>query len=196
MMSRSRSVPWLVAAVLALPSARSLAQDAPLYRDPSPTEGPRIMGPLLPARPSVPGSMPPPPSNLGPFQPSTPSPDSPGVATAAPASEGLESLREPLLAIPPMPPPLPALPIPPMSSGDVVEVKRTTKIRGPNGVLGRFHDWFRDAIYGPTRPPAASTVPRRSFFGGFRPTTPPSDGSNRLINWPTWPAWPLGGASR
>ena len=50
MTSRSRSLSWLVAAVVSTCPAPSRGQDVPLYRDPSPTEGPRIEGPLLPPR--------------------------------------------------------------------------------------------------------------------------------------------------
>jgi hypothetical protein len=186
MTSRSRSLPLLVVAVLATCPAPSRGQDVPLYRDPSPTEGPRIEGPLLPARPVRPALVPPPPSGLGPFQAVTPDLD---ASTIAPPPA--EPLREPLLGVPPMPPPLPALPMPPMRAGGDVEFKRTTMIRGPNGVLGRFHEWFHDAFFGTNRPTGTPIQPRRGFFGVFHPASSEGDSPTRLFNWPAWPAWPL-----
>jgi hypothetical protein len=183
MTSRSRSLPWLVAAVLASFPARSRAQDVPLYRDPSPTEGPRIEGPLLPARPAP---VPPPPGGLGPFQ--LPTPD---LGPSTPTPPPTAPLREPLLGIPPMLPPLPALPMPPMQAGGDVAIKRSTMIQGPKGALGRFHEWFREACFGPARPQVASNSPRRGLFGLSHPASSEGEAPTRPFNWPSWPSWPL-----
>lgn len=181
MTSRSRSLPWLIAVVLATASARARAQDTPLYRDPSPAEGPRIEGPILPPRAARSGQEPPPPSGLGPFQSSNP--DAPVPAAAGP-------LREPLLVVPPTQPPLPALPMPAMQPVGDVEFRRKTTIRPPDGPLGRFHCWFREAVFGPPRPPGAPEAPKRGLFGLFHPTPSEDDAPPRLFRF-NWPSWPL-----
>lgn len=178
MTNRHRASIGLASAVLAAFAAGAHAQDVPLYRDPSPTEGRRVEGPLLPARPSVP---PPPSSDLGPFQPSAPD-----LAPSTAAPPPSEPLREPLLGISPMPPPLPALPVPIWQGGGDVAVRRSTKIQGPKGMLGHFHDWFRVAIFGPARPRAASNPPAaHHLFGLFHPHPDPAEG--RSFSWPSWP---------
>jgi len=184
MTSRSRTFPWLVATVLACLASPSKGQDAPLYRDPSPTEGPRIEGPLLPSTPPRPGSTPPPPSSLGPFQPANPS-------SAAPA---LAPPGEPLLGIPPIAPPLPAIPMQPFSSGGDVLVRRKTTLWSPRGAIGQFHERFHVALFGPPKPSSATGL-KRLFFGeslGEWQTIPPEgDILTRLLNWPAWPIWPI-----
>ena len=183
MTTRSRSLLWLVAALASVPSP-SRGQDTPLYRDPSPTEGPRIGGPLLSPMPPRPGMTPPPPppSDLGPFQPSNP-----GPAGASP-----EVPRDPLLGIPPMPPPLPAIPMPPVMVGGDVQIKRKTTIRPPNGPIGRCHEWFHAALFGSHKDPVPTSHPKRGFFGWFsHATEPEGDASTRVFKWPAWPSWPL-----
>ncbi len=177
MTRRPRILALLASALLtAIAPGRSPAQDAPLYRDPSPDEGARVRGPLLPARPPRP--MPPPaPSGLGPFQETSrsanPLADAPGPAAAI-------GLREPLLVVAPMPPPLPALPMPLTAAGEIVEVRRTTQIRASGGPIGRIHEWFRESLFGPPRPSTTRVItpaPESGFLGlirGFR--------------WPTWPS--------
>jgi hypothetical protein len=172
MTSRSRSLFWLVAVlatVLMAPHVR--AQDVPLYRDPSPMEGPRIEGPLLPPRPS---STPPPPSSLGPFQPSNPG--------TAPASE-------PLLIVHPIPPPQPAMPMPVMQLSGDVQVRRKTTIRTPNSPIVRCHKWFHEAIFGPPKPATWTDISAdRDFFSSLLHPIPPEAGAPaRPINWPVWP---------
>ena len=184
---------WLVAATLGLglapagASAQDLpalpkpqptlpleSRDAPLYRDPDPSEGPRIQGPVLSARPpSQLSTPPPPPSNLGPFQGPGPGSPSPGGTGGG----GPEPIQQPLLEVPPTLPPLPAPLMAPMLPDDAFGMKRTTFIQKPNGALGRFADWFHDLLRGPTGPPAP-TANRRHFFG-----------------IPLWPTFAGGGAS-
>jgi hypothetical protein len=182
MTSRSRTFPWLVAAVLASLASPSKGQDTPLYRDPSPTEGPRIVGPLLPSVPPRPTPVPPPPSTLGPFQPSNPGSTDPAIAPPG----------EPLLAIPPMPPPLPAMPMAPFAAVNDVQIKRKTTIWGPRGVLGQCHEWFHAVFFGPHKAAGDPTAPKRSFFGlSFHSTPPEGEAPPRLFNWPSRPVWPL-----
>ncbi len=167
MTSRSRSLiaaPWLiVAAVFAAltpspassqipadppaaeaptdPPADPVPQDGPLYRDPDPTDGPRVIGPLLSARPpSQNPAPPPPPSDLGPFAP--PGTVGPLPNLGANAGNGPELPQQPLLIVPPAPPPLPALPQAPLFSDDQVGFQRSTQISSPHGPLGAFADWF------------------------------------------------------
>ncbi len=164
--------------LIAVAPGRSPAQDAPLYRDPSPDEGARVRGPLLPARPPRP-TPPPAPSGLGPFQEASQGANPPADASRPAAPTGP---REPLLVVAPMPPPLPALPMPMTAAGETVEVRRTTRIRGPGGPFGRLHEWFRESLFGPPRPSATRIItpaPESGFLGlirGFR--------------WPTWPSDP------
>lgn len=174
---RSRTSLWLVAAALASVEGRALAQDVPLYRDPSPTEGPRIEGPLLAPLPPRPGpTPPPPPGGLGPFQPSNP-----GLA-----SPSLEVPSDPLLGIPPMPPPLPVMPMPPMTAGDDGQFKRKTTIRPPHGPLGRCHEWFQAAFFGNHKPQPAA--PKWGLFGWLsHASDSEGDAHPRRFNWPTWP---------
>jgi hypothetical protein len=182
MTSRCRS-PWLVAATLAALSSSASAQDTPLYRDPSPTEGPRIAGPLL--APIAPRSSqtPPPPGGLGPFQPSN-------TGDAAPLPE---PAREPLLGVSPMLPPLPSMPPPMFQAAPDVQIKRKTTIRPPHGPLGRCYDWFREAVFGPPQPTMAK-APKRSFLARcFHPEPVEEEAPPRLFNWPSWPTWPLSG---
>jgi hypothetical protein len=179
MTSRFRSLPWLVAALLASVALPSKGQDTPLYRDPSPTEGPRIEGPLLPSAPPGPTSTPPPPppSALGPFQSSNPN-------SVAPPGE-------PLLGIAPLPPPLPALPMAPFAGAGDVLVRRKTTIRPPNGPLCRCHEWFRDAVFGPPKPSATATGPKRGYHGDWYSIPPEGDTLTRLLNWQAWSIWPF-----
>lgn len=174
---RPRILPLAASALLiAVTSGRLPAQDAPLYRDPSPNEGARVRGPLLPARPPRP-TPPPAPSGLGPFE-EAPRGASPPAEVSGP--EAPTGPREPLLTVTPMPPPLPALPMMPTAAGEAVEVRRTTRIRSSGGPFGRLHDWFRESLFGPSRPPVSQVItpePESGFLGlirGFR--------------WPTWPS--------
>ena len=166
---------WLVAAVLALATARSSAQempeppdprapatsavpDGPLYRDPDPSEGVRIAGPILSARP--PGQLPTPPppsSELGPFQAPNPGAALPGLGAAA--SDGPEPIRQPLLEVPPAPPPLPAMPTAPMMPDGAFGVRRSTQISSPKGPLGDVADWFHDTFLWPDQPYEYVTLP-------------------------------------
>jgi hypothetical protein len=176
MTSRSRSLPWPVAAALAtvLMASRTRAQDAPLYRDPSPLEGPRIEGPLLPPRPNSP---PPPPSSLGPFQPANS-----GSSTAS------EPVREPLLIVQPIPPPLPAMPVPVVPLPGDVHVRRKTTIRTPDGAFARCHKWFHEALFGPPKPATWVVVTAdRDFFSSLLHPIPEAGAPARPINWPVWP---------
>jgi hypothetical protein len=183
MTSRFRTFPWLVATVLAGLATPSKGQDTPLYRDPSPTEGPRIVGPLLPSLPPRPTSIPAPPSGLGPFQPTNPNSTDPTIAPPG----------EPLLAIPPIAPPLPAMPMPPFAVVNDVQIKRKTTIRGPRGVLGQCHEWFHAVFFGSHKTLGDPTVPKRSFFerSFHSTTTTEAEAQPRLFNWPSWPVWPL-----
>jgi hypothetical protein len=110
-----------------------------LYRDPDPSDGPRVFGPLLSARP--PSQLPPPPpTSSGPFQP-------PGTVVPIPnlgtnAGNGPEPVQQPLLIIPPSPPPMPALPPMPTIPDDQFGQSRSTQIASPNGPIGTFADWF------------------------------------------------------
>jgi hypothetical protein len=105
--------------------------DAPLFRDPGPDDGPRIMGPILQARPpSALPTPPPPPSALGPFQ---------ALGPNAPASA---SAGQPILAIPPSLPPLPAGPEAPTWPDSAVGTKRSTQIGAPHGFLGDLAECF------------------------------------------------------
>ncbi len=178
MTSRSRSLPWLVAAVLASVASTLKGQDTPLYRDPSPTEGPRIEGPLLPTTPPRP-PLAPPPSSLGPFQPS----DRGDVAPEPP--------REPLLGVPPLPPPLPAMPMPPFQAGGDVLIRRKTTIRPPNGPLGQCHERFHTALFGPPKPSASANGSKRALFGDWQTIPTERDPLTRLLNGSAWPIWPF-----
>jgi Protein of unknown function (DUF1207) len=171
----TRSRPWLVAVLLALAPATSLAQDAtspaetelpaasgpldgPLYRDPDPSEGARIQGPLLSARPpSQFPAPPPPPSNLGPFQPSGNGTGLPGLGAAA--GDGPEPVQQPLLVVPPTLPPMPATTSAPMLPDTAFGIRRSTQIRSPNGMLGTFADWFHDTFLWPDQPYEYVTLP-------------------------------------
>lgn len=191
MMIRPSILAALVAAWLAAPGP-SEAQDEPLYRDPSPSEGPRPSAPVLSARSPAQGTPPAPPASvLGPFRPSGGEASAAVVTVPDPAAPvGLEAIREPLLGVPPGLPPLPAMLMPPTMPGDVVEFKRTTTIRGPNGIIGRFHDWCHDSLFGPPRPPGPASAPRHGIFGICRPATPAAEASPKFFSWPAWPSWP------
>ena len=163
---------WLVLVLLALASASCLgqdrpelpgpelpaaspAQDGPLYRDPDPSDGPRIMGPLLSARPpSQLPAAPPVPSSLGPFQPGA------GAAgLGAAAGDGPEPIQQPLLEIPPSLPPLPAMPSVPTWPDGAVGTKRSTQISSPKGILGTFSDYFHECFLWPDQPYEYVTLP-------------------------------------
>jgi Protein of unknown function (DUF1207) len=163
---------WLVLVLLALasasclgqdtarlpdpePQAASPSQDGPLYRDPDPSEGPRIIGPLLSARPPSQFPAPPPvPSNLGPFQPGA---GAPGLGAAA--GDGPEPIQQPLLEIPPSLPPLPAMPTVPTWPDSAVGTKRSTQISSPKGILGTFSDYFHECFLWPDQPYEYGTLP-------------------------------------
>ena len=182
MTSRSRILAGLVLATLAgaWSSASALAQDAPLYRDPSPLEGRRLVGPILAPKPPTPAPMSPPPSGLGPFQ--DPASASPPAASPAPV------FSEPLLGVAPMPPPLPAMiAFDPNPVGGVA-IKRTTQIRGPKGMLGHFHDWFRESLFGPPKPSPTGFAPRHGLLALLHGDVVDSP---RIFSWPSWPSWPL-----
>jgi hypothetical protein len=124
------------------PSEPPAQADTPLYRDPDPTDGPRIYGPLLSAKPPTqqPAAPPPMPNDVGPFQPPGSVPAIPNLGVTA--GNGPEPVQQPLLIIPPSPPPLPALPSMPIFSENDVGQRRSTQINSPNGPLGTFADWF------------------------------------------------------
>jgi len=150
--------PWLVLALLGLGSGSTRGQDAPLYRDPDPSEGPRIVGPLLSARsPSQVPTPPPIPGALGPFQAPAEGAALPGLGAAA--GDGPEPIQQPLLVIPPSQPPLPAMPTVPMLPEGSFGTTRTTQIRSPHGVLGTFADWFHDTFLWPDQPYEYVTLP-------------------------------------
>ena len=164
---------WLVVVLLAIGSASCLGQetpepvasdlpaasppqDGPLYRDPDPSEGPRIIGPLLSARPPSQLPSPPPvPSNLGPFQPGAAA--GPGLGAAA--GDGPEPIQQPLLDIPPSLPPMPAMPSVPMWPDSSVGTRRSTQISSPKGMLGTFADWFHEIFLWPDQPYEYGTLP-------------------------------------
>jgi len=181
MTAHSRTVSRLVAAVLIsiVGADLSSAQDTPLYRDPSPTEGPRIEGPLLAPLPPRPTSTPPPPSSLGPFQPRS--------QETAPA---LEPIRDPLLIVQPIPPPQPAMPLAGMPPLGDVQIRRKTTIRPPNGPCGRCHEWIREALFGPPKPPVETTYngsKQGFFFSLFHLTSSEAGAPAKPFSWPTWP---------
>jgi hypothetical protein len=123
----------------AAPSDVSATPDGSLFRDPDPSDGPRVFGPLLSAKPPT-QLPPPPPDSNGPFQP-------PGTVAPIPnlgggAGNGPEPVQQPLLVIPPAFPPLPALPPPPNFNDDQLGPRRTTHIQDPNGPIGVFANWF------------------------------------------------------
>ncbi len=169
------SGPWLVVVLLALASATCLgqdtpelpapeapavspSQDGPLYRDPDPSEGARIIGPLLSARPPSQLPTPPPvPTNLGPFQPGAPEAGPPGLGAAA--GDGPEPIQQPLLEIPPTFPPLPAMPSVPTAPDGSFVTRRTTKISSPKGMLGQLADWFHEIFLWPDQPYEYGTLP-------------------------------------
>jgi Protein of unknown function (DUF1207) len=171
----TRSRLWLVAVLLAMVPATSLAQDAarpeetelpaasgpqdgPLYRDPDPSEGARVQGPLLsPRPPSQFPAAPPPPSNLGPFQSSGNGHGLPGLAAGA--NDGPEPVQQPLLVVPPTLSPAPATTSAPTLPDNAFGVKRSTQIRSPNGFLGTFGDWFHDTFLWPDQPYEYVTLP-------------------------------------
>jgi hypothetical protein len=182
MTSRSRTLAGLFLATLAVAwrPTSALAQDAPLYRDPNPLEGRRIDGPILSPRAPTPAPMPPPPSGLGPFQDP--------ASASSPASSPVPVLSEPLLGVAPMLPPLPAMiPFDPNPVGGVA-IKRTTQIRGPKGMLGHFHDWFRETVFGPPKPSPTTYAPRRGLIALLHGDVVDSP---RVFSWPSWPSWPL-----
>ena len=181
MTTRSRCLLWMVAATLHGAGGSASGQDTPLYRDPSPTEAPRVGGPLLSPFPPLPDAAPPPPGVLGPFQP-----PNRGLADVAP-----QVPRDPLLIVPPIPPPFPAPPLPPMAVDGEVQIRRKTTIRGPKGILGRCHDWFHDVFFAPRKDPAGSTA-RQGLAGWFsHDDTPEGDAPHHFFKRPSWPAWPL-----
>jgi hypothetical protein len=121
--------------------------DAPLYRDPDPSDGLRVIGPLLSARPPAQVVAPPPAATGGPFQwpgSVTPMPELGGSAVAGP-----EPVQSPLLVIPPAAPPLPALPMAPMMGEDEFGSRRSTQIQDPNGPIGDFAKWFHKIFLWP-----------------------------------------------
>jgi Protein of unknown function (DUF1207) len=126
------------------PPEAPVVQDPPLYRDPDPSDGLRVIGPLLSARPPSQLPSPPPTSDIGPFQPPGSVPVMPNLGVNA--NNGPEPVQQPLLIIPPSPPPLPALPLMPMMSDDQVGIQRSTEIKSPNGPLGVFSDWFHQVF--------------------------------------------------
>lgn len=152
-------------------TAPRVSQDPPLYRDPDPSEGARVVGPLLsPRLPVQLPSTPPPVSSSGPFQ-----------ASGVPA---LDPISEPLLGVPPMLPPLPATPLMRMLPDSAFGMTRTTQIRGPNGVLGRFHEWFHDTVFGPG-PPRPPVVHKERFIA-LRALFEGTDESPALFRLPSW----------
>jgi hypothetical protein len=176
---RSPLRPALAALALALWAMPGQAQDTPLYRDPSPMEGPRIEGPLLSPLPPRASQAPPPPSSLGPFQPANS-----GNGTTA------EPIRDPLLIVQPIPPPLQAMPAPLMQPFGDVQVRRKTTIRPPNGPLGRCHVRLREALFGPAKPPVVTTYDssKRGFFAGlFQPYSTEGTTPSSPFHWPSWP---------
>lgn len=177
---RSRSYPWLVVAALAAGPSSAVGQDTPLYRDPNPSDGPRINGPLLPTMPPTPNPVPPPSSSLGAFQPADPGP--------AP-----EIPREPLLIVAPIPPPNPATLLPMLPAGEV-EFRRKTTIRAPGGPIGQCHERFHTALFGP-RKPTLTTMPASAKHGFlwwcFHPNSAEGEAPSRPFSLPPWPSWPL-----
>ncbi len=143
--------------VPAEPPVPSVSQDGPLYRDPDPTDGARIIGPLLSAKPPSQIPAPPPTTEVGPFQPpgSLPSPPSLG----ANANNGPEPVQQPLLIIPPSPPPMTALPALPMFPENQAGIQRTTQIASPHGPLGAFADWFHKIFLWPDQNYEYGTLP-------------------------------------
>jgi hypothetical protein len=134
------SVPSSPAAeVAAIPTEAPSAPDGPLFRDPDPSDGPRVFGPLLSAKP--PSQLPPPPPTTGgPFGP--PGAPSPMPNLGENAGNGPEPVQEPWLVIPPTPPPLPALPPMPTFNEGQASQTRSNQILSPNGPIGVFADWF------------------------------------------------------
>jgi hypothetical protein len=166
-----------VAAALILGSGPASGQETPLYRDPSPTESPRINGPLLAPAPSRPDVAPPPPGMLGPFQP-----PNRGLADVAP-----EIPRDPLLLVSPIEPPAPAVPMPLFAVDGDVKIRRKTTIQQPKGVLGRCHEWFHDILIGPPKSPAVATTDRGRSGWFSHEETPEGDIFQHPFKWPTWP---------
>jgi hypothetical protein len=181
MTTRSRCRLRLVAAAWIWANGSAFGQDTPLYRDPGPTEGPRVGGPLLSPFPPLPEAAPPPPGVLGPFQP-----QNHGLPDVAP-----EIPRDPLLTVPPIAPPLPAPPLPPIAVDGDVKIRRKTTIRGPKGVLGRCHEWFHDTFFTARKTPTGSTA-RHGLTGWFSHANfPEDDDSHSIFKRPSWPSWPL-----
>ena len=162
------------------PPAASAAQDGPLYRDPDPSEGARIEGPLLSARPPAQFPTPPPPAERPrPVPGPGPRRRLPGLGAAA--GDGPEPIQQPLLVVPPSLPPLPAMPSAPMLPDGAFGTSRSTQIRSPNGLLGDVRRLVpRDASSGPTSPTSTSPCRRRSSGSRRSPTSasPSSTGSS------------------
>ncbi len=155
----------LVAALwLALGAGRAGAQEGPIPPDPDPSEGFRIEGPLLSARPpSQEPTPPPPPDALGPFRAGPPGSVSAPLSDAA--GDGPEPIRqEPLLVVPPSPPPIPA----PMAGDATLPdsafgSRRSTQIGQPRGALGStlggFNRWFNETLLWGDEPYEYLTLP-------------------------------------
>jgi hypothetical protein len=140
------------AVLLAMAVVPARAQDGPLYVDPDPTEGPRIEGPILPARPPVPSPPPAPAGGVGPFQAAVP-------FGSSNLQDGAGPIRQPLLEVAPALPPLPAMPIAPTVPVDGFGVSRSTQIRNPHGALGDFSQWFHDTLLWGDQPYEYVTLP-------------------------------------
>jgi hypothetical protein len=127
------------AEVPATPTEAPSAPDGPLFRDPDPSDGPRVFGPLLSAKPL--SQLPPPPPTSGsPF--GTQGAVAPMPNLGANAGNGPEPVQEPWLVIAPTPPPLPALPPMPSFNEGQASQSRSNQILSPNGPIGDFADWF------------------------------------------------------
>lgn len=155
--------PKPAAEVAAEPAADSPANtevdpNTPLYRDPDPAEGPRVVGPLLSARSPAQVPTPPPmPTDAGPFQPPGTVSPIPNLGTGA--SNGPEPIHQPLLIVPPSPPPIPALPPMPIFPDDGNGFQRSTEIKGPKGAIGTFAEWFHQTFLWPNQPYEYVTLP-------------------------------------
>ena len=151
----------LLAGLLATLSSQANAQESSIAPDPDPSQGVRIMGPLLSSRPpsQYPTPAPPPPMTPGPFQSDVPGSGQPPLGNAA--GDGPEPIgSQPLLVVPPSPPPMPAMiPGDGMLPDSAFGQSRSTQIRNPGGAFGGAYQAFSDTFLWGNEPFTYVTLP-------------------------------------
>ena len=145
----------------------------PLYRDPDPSEGPRIMGcRCRRGRPRSSRHRRRPPGNHRPVPAGSRGPLV-RPASAWPPAMAPEPIQQPLLSeIPPRSrrsPPCSSVPT--LARWAAVGTKRSTQISSPKGTLGTFSDYFHECFLWPDQPYEYGTLPATPVSGSRRSPT-------------------------